>query len=453
MSGSIEALREALIELQRARDSEDTQRRVLESVLDGICLASSETEPNGQLVASFEIIGRMVEFEHAMVQVLAPGVRHVLASSAGPPVFQPNDDRLERGPIRFARIFSDRPVGVCRGPRSMVVLPLPTSGFHSALVLGHEQPRRFAREDLPALRRYAPVLALAVERAVRTRGPRPVVGADSDEPVLRIASDGRLLLANRASASLLDVWGIRPGDPAPACIRDHIPTDGGGTPLPSIQIGDREFALVAAPARGYTDVFAFDVTRQHVLERELRTSERRSRRLLHTSTHAFMILDAEGRLLDSNPAAHNLLGLDEGGPSALDAVTLETLQQVARETVELGSCHRHLPLQRQAGGSFVAEFSASSNHAHDGVEVLVLVRDASAQRRADAHLETLSLVAEKTDTSVLITNGRGQIEWVNHAFTTMTGFSLGEVVGRSHITLLEREGTEPATLEEIRRGL
>ncbi len=456
VSGSIQALRETLIELQRSRDSHRTQRVVLECVLDGIRLDSSDVGPDERLAASFEILGRLVAFESAMLVVQAGDVRRVLATSGDPFDVDPNDDRLHQGPARAPRIHIDRPPGIASGPRSVLALPLPTNEVHCVLILGHAEPRRFHREQLPALRRYAPLLAEVVGRVTSpTPSPRRVVGADADDPVLRVASDGRLLLANRASAPLLDAWGVRPGDPAPDSIREVLPEHGCDQPLCELQVGDREYAVAVAPvaSRGHVDVFAFDVTRQRVRQRELRASERRSRRLLHTSNHAFMVLDADGRLLDLNPACRGLLGIEPQGPPHVDACTREALQRVAQDTIEVGGCHLNLPVRRDDGQSFLAEFSASSNDAHDGVEILVLVRDASAQRRAETHLQTLSMVAEKTDTAVLIADAQGQIEWVNAAFATMTGHAAHEVVGRSHDDLLRRDETDPETIEEIQRGL
>ena len=42
----------------------------------------------------------------------------------------------------------------------------------------------------------------------------------------------------------------------------------------------------------------------------------------------------------------------------------------------------------------------------------------------------LALVASRTDNAVIITDAEEHIEWVNDGFTRITGYTLGEVVGR-----------------------
>jgi PAS domain S-box-containing protein len=66
---------------------------------------------------------------------------------------------------------------------------------------------------------------------------------------------------------------------------------------------------------------------------------------------------------------------------------------------------------------------------------------------------TLALVAEKTTSSVVITDALGRIDWVNEAFTRLTGYELPEVQGRQPGRLLQGTETNPATITEFRAGL
>lgn len=54
----------------------------------------------------------------------------------------------------------------------------------------------------------------------------------------------------------------------------------------------------------------------------------------------------------------------------------------------------------------------------------------------------LSLVATQTDNAVVITDTLGKIEWVNNAFTLITGFTLAEALHKTPGFLLQGTGTE-----------
>lgn len=54
---------------------------------------------------------------------------------------------------------------------------------------------------------------------------------------------------------------------------------------------------------------------------------------------------------------------------------------------------------------------------------------------------------------MVVTNGEGLVEWINPAFTAMCGFSLNEIRGRKPGQLLQGAGTDPASVDRIRRSL
>ncbi|MBY0459442.1 MAG: PAS domain-containing protein, partial [Gemmataceae bacterium] len=66
----------------------------------------------------------------------------------------------------------------------------------------------------------------------------------------------------------------------------------------------------------------------------------------------------------------------------------------------------------------------------------------------DARL--LGLVAARTHSAVVITNARGEIEWVNAGFTRVSGYSLAEARGRRPGDLLQGPDTDPGTVAHMR---
>lgn len=66
---------------------------------------------------------------------------------------------------------------------------------------------------------------------------------------------------------------------------------------------------------------------------------------------------------------------------------------------------------------------------------------------------TLALVAARTDNAVVVTDTRGYIEWVNAAFTRITGFRFDEVRGRKPGEFLQGPRTDPKTVNRIRNAV
>jgi PAS domain S-box-containing protein len=62
----------------------------------------------------------------------------------------------------------------------------------------------------------------------------------------------------------------------------------------------------------------------------------------------------------------------------------------------------------------------------------------------------LSVVATNTTNSVIISDSEGRIEWVNQAFTRVSGYSLAEARGHRAIDLLQGPASDPATIALVR---
>lgn len=65
----------------------------------------------------------------------------------------------------------------------------------------------------------------------------------------------------------------------------------------------------------------------------------------------------------------------------------------------------------------------------------------------------LSLVANETDNSVVITNAEGNIEYINAGFTKLTGYTFEEVQGRKPGDVLQGQHTNQETVARIRENL
>jgi len=69
---------------------------------------------------------------------------------------------------------------------------------------------------------------------------------------------------------------------------------------------------------------------------------------------------------------------------------------------------------------------------YDGEQrLLLIVQETTEQRSVTERLELLDAAVAATPTAWIVTDARGVIEWVNPAFTTLTGYSAEEVLGRT----------------------
>jgi PAS domain S-box-containing protein len=80
-------------------------------------------------------------------------------------------------------------------------------------------------------------------------------------------------------------------------------------------------------------------------------------------------------------------------------------------------------------------------------KVVEVIIDITARKKAEEELETLSLVASKSSTGVVIRNAQGDVSWVNEALTDILGFKSDELVGKPLGDKLIGEKTQQDVLD------
>jgi methyl-accepting chemotaxis protein len=86
-------------------------------------------------------------------------------------------------------------------------------------------------------------------------------------------------------------------------------------------------------------------------------------------------------------------------------------------------------------------------------KVVKFATDVTASVEQESRFNLLSLVANETDNSVIITDSKGLVEYVNPGFTKLTGYSLEDMSGKKPGSLLQGERTDKETVDRIRNNL
>jgi two-component system NtrC family sensor kinase len=200
----------------------------------------------------------------------------------------------------------------------------------------------------------------------------------------------------------------------------------------------------------------------------VRAAEQLLRSVVDSLDAGLCILADGGAIIDTNRVWQQMLGTP--GDRVTDAGSFFTLAQ--SRTGELGGLMREAAVSvddvlagrtPEAGTEWPALVGNEKRWwkarvgrvlGHDVGQALVTLTDVTRQVRSREKLRLatkdasrLALVAQHTDDAVVISDADGVIEWVNPAFTQMTGFSAADAVGRSRVSMLATDQPLP-TLEE-----
>ena len=213
--------------------------------------------------------------------------------------------------------------------------------------------------------------------------------------------------------------------------------------------------LVDSSGRYWGRVWYFrDITERKQAEEALRASEQRYRRFLERNTAGVIRNGADGTVLDCNAAVLGMLGYDSAeefkthrmaefycDPRDRDAM----LAILRREKLLTGYEFRF----KRKDGTLVwllGNMTLAQEGNREIVEATVI--DITERKRAEEELRKLSRVVEQSPASVIITDRQGLIEYVNPAFSSVTGYSLEEVIGKNP-SILKSGLTAAETYREL----
>ncbi len=206
-----------------------------------------------------------------------------------------------------------------------------------------------------------------------------------------------------------------------------------------------------------------DITEQKPVTASLKELSYRSQQILNTTAEGIYGLDTEGNVTFINRSAEKMTGWGDAEligkhhhslvhHSHADGTPYPSEDCLVHHTIRTGKTHyvRDEVFWRQDGSSFPVAYTSAPIRDETGniTGVVVSFRDISREREVEQTRVRLETVIEQAAESVEITNTDGIIEYVNPAFTDITGYSYREAVGQTPRLL--KSGKHP---EEFYRQL
>jgi two-component system, cell cycle sensor histidine kinase and response regulator CckA len=201
---------------------------------------------------------------------------------------------------------------------------------------------------------------------------------------------------------------------------------------------------------------ARDVTDRMARHRATEASEQQFRALFDLAPDAHALLSPDLVVLRLNEAAEHLFGYTRQAAVGRSLAELNMLSEA-----DLGRAHQlattaaasvvrsaEFAVRRADGSAAQVEvrFSRVALEEQDGI--LLVARDITVRKRIEAQVLRLSTALEAAVNAVVIARLDGAIEWVNPAFTRLTGYTPEEVRGRT-LRLLKSGVQAPTFYREL----
>jgi PAS domain S-box-containing protein len=202
-------------------------------------------------------------------------------------------------------------------------------------------------------------------------------------------------------------------------------------------------------------------------EQALRESETRKSAILQSALDGIITMDEEGRIVDFNPAAEQLLGHRRDqvlGAAVAETIIPERFRDAHRRGLDrflrtgkgfaVGNRLEVAALRRD-GSEFQAELAVSAARMENGHVLFTgYLRDVSERKRAEQAAVHLASIVESSDDAIVSKDLDGIITTWNRGAERLFGYTAEEAIGKP-ITLLippDRLDEEPRIIERIRRG-
>ncbi|WP_319764135.1 PAS domain S-box protein [Maridesulfovibrio sp.] len=207
----------------------------------------------------------------------------------------------------------------------------------------------------------------------------------------------------------------------------------------------------------------------HVMERKriedtLKNSEQKFRSLFDQSFQLMWVLSPDGRILEANKASLKLIQLVSNqliGDFFWDGDWWQEPNKTVdiRKAVEKASSGEFVRMEitynDTKNAKHTIDFSITPSYdEQDNIIYLIAEgRDVTSFKQLESEADLLAKVAQKTTNGIVITDREGYVEWINQAFSDISGYSIEELVGKKPGDLLQGDNTDSQTVDIVNEAL
>ncbi|WP_417390988.1 PAS domain S-box protein [Gimesia sp.] len=213
-----------------------------------------------------------------------------------------------------------------------------------------------------------------------------------------------------------------------------------------------------------------DFTNKQLQENALTESELNFRSTFEQAAMGIAHVSPDGRWLRVNQGFCKIVGYQSeellkvrihelSHPDELDADLENMTRMLAGEIESYTIEKRYLTRDRTAVWTNMT-VSLLRHQSGEAQYFIFVIENIQGRKEAEKALQMynrkvkkLSLVASKTKHSVIISDAHGHIEWVNDAFTSLTGYTLTEVMEKNLCEILQGPNSDPESIAVIKEHL
>ena len=170
---------------------------------------------------------------------------------------------------------------------------------------------------------------------------------------------------------------------------------------------------------------------------EVKKASKQFETVIKTTIDGFWIADSKtGKFIEVNDSALKMLGYAREELLQMKITDIEAhelpneIKKHYEEIIQLGHKVFETKIKTKAGIITDVEVSVTYSEIEDG-RFFVFARDISERKQSEENLRKLSRAVEQSPISIIITDSKGNIEYVNPKFVETTGYSFEEVIGQN----------------------
>ena len=291
--------------------------------------------------------------------------------------------------------------------------------------------------------------------------------SENPNPVLRVNQEGRLVYANPASKELLHWWDIEEGMNLPGEFMKVLARSlkGDETKETEVVIKNRTYLFLAAPLANTKEIYLYgrDVTDLKQAEEALKETEERYRLLSQEAPISIMTCDKHGIINFVNKWHLKNFGSDKYGtdfflgksldqlPGLVSGGVVQSIKEVLKGKIaDLPEIYVSRFSGGRSGYQTIRAVPLIKNGEIDGG--IIIREDVTEIKKAYDQIELSRKVFDNSIEGISVTDEDGNIQYVNNAFTKITGYGWDEVVGKNP-RLLKSDRHDPEFYKKMWRAL